>query len=158
MLPTQSRPGRGTVLSLVALGAALSLAIVGCGKSADQQNTSSTAAPESSPPATSQTATTPAADQGDTSHEAMVTLGNQVYQQRCALCHGPAGKGNGPAAAGLNPKPRDHTDAAYMNSRTDAQLLDVIHNGKGNMPAWKNVLTEREMRAVLIHVRSLAGK
>jgi mono/diheme cytochrome c family protein len=158
MPPTQSRPGRGTVLSLVALGAALSLAIVGCGKSADQQNTSSTAAPESSPPATSQTATTPAADQGDTSHEAMVTLGNQVYQQRCALCHGPAGKGNGPAAAGLNPKPRDHTDAAYMNSRTDAQLLDVIHNGKGNMPAWKNVLTEREMRAVLIHVRSLAGK
>jgi len=143
---------------LVALGAALSMAIVGCGKSAEQQNTSSTAAPESSSPETSQTAATPAADQGDTSHAAMVALGNQIYQQRCALCHGPNGKGDGPAAAGLNPKPRNHTDAAYMNSRTDAQLLDVIHNGKGNMPAWKNVLTEREMKAVLIHVRSLAGK
>ena len=33
---------------------------------------------------------------------------------------------------------------------------DVIHNGKGGMPAWKGVLTERDMRAVLIHVRSLA--
>jgi mono/diheme cytochrome c family protein len=144
---------------LVALGAALSLAIVGCGgKSAEQQNTSSTAAPASSSPETSQTAATPAADQGDTSHAAMVALGNQIYQQRCALCHGPGGKGDGPAAKGLNPKPRNHTDAAYMNSRTDAQLLDVIHNGKGNMPAWKNVLSEREMKAVLIHVRSLAGK
>jgi len=145
-------------VSLVALCAALSLAIVGCGNKADQSNTSSTAAPESSPSAAPQTATTPAADQGDTSHAAMVALGNQVYQQRCALCHGPGGKGDGPAAAGLNPKPRNHTDAAYMNSRTDAQLLDVIHNGKGNMPAWKNVLSEREMKAALIHVRSLAGK
>jgi mono/diheme cytochrome c family protein len=143
---------------LVALGAALSLAIVGCGKSADQQNTSSAAAPESSSPETSKTAATPAADPGDTSQATMVALGNQIYQQRCALCHGPGGKGNGPAAAGLNPKPRNHTDAAYMNSRTDAQLLDVIHNGKGNMPAWKNVLSERDMKAVLIHVRSLAGK
>jgi mono/diheme cytochrome c family protein len=152
----QSRPGRGTApWLLVALCcAALSLVNLGCGGSAEQQNTSTTAAPESSP--TSQT--TPTADQGDTSPAGMLALGGQVYQQRCALCHGPQGKGDGPASAGLNPKPRDHTDATYMNSRTDADLLDVIHNGKGTMPAWKNVLTEREMQAVLLHVRSLSGK
>jgi len=45
-------------------------------------------------------------------------------------------KGDGAGAAGLDPKPRDHTDGAYMNARTDDQLLEVIKNGKGNMPAW----------------------
>jgi len=83
-------------------------------------------------------------------------LGARVYAQRCAICHGSAGEGNGPAASGLNPRPRNHTDGAYMNGRTDAQLLAVIRNGKGAMPAWKGVLSEPEIRAVLVHVRSLA--
>ena len=39
---------------------------------------------------------------------------------------------------------------------TDAELLAVLHNGKGAMPAWKGVLTEEQMQAVLKHVRSLA--
>ena len=72
------------------------------------------------------------------------------------LCHGPEGKGNGPAAAGLNPKPRNHTDGTYMNSRTDEQLLEVIRKGKGGMPAWGSVLSEKEIQAVLKHVRTLA--
>jgi len=91
-----------------------------------------------------------------TSNAALATLGAKVYAQRCALCHGANGKGDGPAAAGLNPKPRNHTDGAYMNSQTDAELLSVIHNGKGGMPAWRGTLSEREIRAVLVHVRSLA--
>jgi len=86
----------------------------------------------------------------------LATLGARVYAQRCALCHGPSGKGDGPAAAGLSPRPRNHTDGAYMNSRTDAQLLAVIHNGKGGMPSWRGILSEREIRAALVHVRSLA--
>ena len=68
----------------------------------------------------------------------------------------PKDKGDGPASAGLNPKPRNHTDGSYMRTRTDAQLLEVIHNGKGGMPAWKGILTETEINAVLAHVRSLA--
>lgn len=83
-------------------------------------------------------------------------LGSKVYAQRCALCHGPQGHGDGPAAAGLNPKPRNHTDGSYMHTRTDAQLLEVIRHGKGSMPAWEGILTEEEIQAVLKHVRSLA--
>jgi mono/diheme cytochrome c family protein len=56
----------------------------------------------------------------------------------------------------LNPHPRNHTDGAYMNSRTDAELLEVIRHGKGAMPAWGSVLSEEEIQAVLKHVRSLA--
>jgi len=43
-----------------------------------------------------------------------------------------------------------------MNSRTDDQLLEVIRNGKGAMPAWKSILTDEQIHAALKHVRSLA--
>ena len=43
-----------------------------------------------------------------------------------------------------------------MNSRTDEQLLEVIRNGKGGMPAWGKILSDEEIHAVLKHVRSLA--
>jgi mono/diheme cytochrome c family protein len=123
--------------------------LVGCGGGNKQaaENTSGGGNPDTSSPASS--------SMPDTSAD----LGAKIYARNCALCHGPKGKGNGPGAAGLNPKPRDHTDAAYMNSRTDEQLLDVIRNGKPGtgMAGWKGVLSEQEIHAVLKHVRSLAG-
>ena len=36
-------------------------------------------------------------------------VGVRVYAQRCAVCHGPDGRGNGPAAPSLIPRPRDFT-------------------------------------------------
>ena len=85
-----------------------------------------------------------------------IAAGQKIYQERCVLCHGATGVGDGPGAAALNPKPRNHTDGAYMNARTDAELHDVINNGKGAMPAWKGVLTEQQINDVLRYVRSLA--
>ncbi|MGH9194534.1 MAG: c-type cytochrome [Acidimicrobiia bacterium] len=126
-------------LAIVALGSAV-LAGCGGGGSETQTNTTTTTTP---PPA--DTAQTASSD------------GAQIYVARCVLCHGPQGRGDGPGAAGLNPKPRNHTDAAYMNSRTDEDLLSVIRDGKGQMPAWKSVLSEEQMRAVLAYVRTLAG-
>jgi mono/diheme cytochrome c family protein len=83
-------------------------------------------------------------------------LGAKVYAERCVLCHGPEGKGDGAGAAGLDPKPRNHTDGAYMNAQSDEALINVIKNGKGNMPAWGSILSDEEINAVLKHVRSLA--
>lgn len=40
-------------------------------------------------------------------NEDMVKHGKKVYAQNCAMCHGDSGKGDGPAGAGLNPKPRN---------------------------------------------------
>ena len=42
-----------------------------------------------------------------------------------------------------------------MRTRTDAQLLEVIHKGKGAMPRWEGQLSEAEMTAVLAHIRRL---
>jgi mono/diheme cytochrome c family protein len=120
---------------------------VGCG--GKSQDTSATNTP-SSTENVAQPAETTAAPMDETA------LGNKVYADRCALCHGPEGKGDGPAAAGLNPKPRNHTDGSYMNKRTDAELIQVIKNGKGGMPAWGSILSDQEINAVLKHVRSLA--
>ena len=134
------------IIAVSTLGNAL---LVGCGGKSSTENTTNTSTPSNettTPPATG--ATTPPGDE--------MALGTKVYQERCVLCHGPEGKGNGPGAAGLDPKPRNHTDGAYMNARTDDQLIEVIRNGKGNMPAWGSILSDAEIHAVLKHVRTLA--
>ncbi len=151
--PRKARP-LAPVAILLALFAFAHALIVGCGGSQESGNQASSS---SASPTTTQTPppAQPAADTGAVAADP-VAHGKQVYQARCVLCHGPQGKGDGPAAAALNPKPRNHTDGAYMNSRTDEQLLEVIHNGKGGMPAWKGVLSEKEMQDVLKYVRTLA--
>jgi mono/diheme cytochrome c family protein len=125
--------------------------IVGCGGSTKESGNAST---ETASP-TTQTQTAPATDTGAVAADP-VAHGKQIYMARCALCHGPEGKGDGPAAAGLNPKPRNHTDGTYMRSRTDDELLQVIRNGKGGMPAWGSVLSDQEIQDVLKYVRTLA--
>jgi mono/diheme cytochrome c family protein len=49
-----------------------------------------------------------------------------LFQNVCATCHGADGTGNGPAAASLNPKPRNYTDAAWQASVTDDELKKTI--------------------------------
>ena len=52
-----------------------------------------------------------------------------MFGTLCATCHGADGTGNGPAAASLNPKPRNYTDPAWQASVTDEQLKDTILKG-----------------------------
>ena len=48
------------------------------------------------------------------------------FAQTCALCHGVDGTGNGPAAAPLNPKPRNYTDPNWQASITDEEIKQII--------------------------------
>src|SRR5438477_12657114 len=98
--------------ALIALAAIVNALLVGCGggNKSDQASSSASSSTPSSA-TTTPASTTPA---GTTSEATGVDLGAKVYTERCVLCHGPNGKGDGPAAAGLNPKPRNHTDGAYM--------------------------------------------
>ncbi len=52
-----------------------------------------------------------------------------MFNTVCVMCHGPDGTGNGPAAASLNPKPRNYTDPAWQASVTDDQIKDIILKG-----------------------------
>jgi len=53
----------------------------------------------------------------------------QLAQVRCAMCHGVSGKGDGPSAATLTPKPRDLTNKDWQKSVSDAQIHSVIVQG-----------------------------
>lgn len=52
-----------------------------------------------------------------------------MFETTCSPCHGTTGKGDGPAAAALNPKPRAYSDKAWQASITDEQLKKVIKEG-----------------------------
>ncbi len=53
----------------------------------------------------------------------------QVFATRCASCHGMDGRGDGPGAANLSPKPRNYHDKAWQASVTDAQIEKTIVYG-----------------------------
>ena len=60
---------------------------------------------------------------------AAVKDADQVWTTRCSLCHGAAGKGDGPASGPLNPKPRDMTDKKWQASVDDKHIELVIVKG-----------------------------
>lgn len=97
--------------------------------------------------------------------------GHAVFTQYCTLCHGGGGRGDGPAAAALNPKPRDFTTGVFYldanaNAKTgeDIDLARVIREGPaafGGSPAmtpWKETLSEQQVRDLVAFVQSLAAQ
>lgn len=158
------RPLQFAHVLLVSIALAMFVSAVGgCGRKNESTTTSTgatatppsnaAAPPESTTGTAPPVATTTPATAGTASNTA--DLGTKVFQQRCVLCHGPEGRGDGIGGKALNPKPRNFHDKAYMSTRTDAQLSATIHNGKGAMPKWGGVLSEAEIQAVLKHVREL---
>jgi mono/diheme cytochrome c family protein len=88
--------------------------------------------------------------------------GKAVFERSCALCHGPAGKGDGPMAASFNPQPQDLTDRAVMTKRTDWQVYLIIRDGgkvlglSPQMYSFKTILKDQQIRDVAAYVRGLA--
>ena len=80
--------------------------------------------------------------------------GKAVYEKSCMGCHGADGKGNEKMAKipgfekGLN------IVGAETKKKSDEQLLKIIAEGAGKMPASK--LTKEEQKQSLIYSRSLA--
>ena len=53
----------------------------------------------------------------------------EIFKTRCSTCHGLNGKGDGPAAAALNPKPRNYGDQAWQKATTDQTIEKAIVGG-----------------------------
>jgi mono/diheme cytochrome c family protein len=89
--------------------------------------------------------------------------GKLIYDTYCVTCHGPNGKGDGPAAASLPKKPADHSNGNYMNPLPNAELYKAVREGgqsigKSNaMPPWGATLSDEQVKDVLGYVRSLAN-
>ena len=79
--------------------------------------------------------------------------GKALYEKSCAGCHGADGKGNEKMATILGVK-----DLAIVGKdtvkKTDDQLLKIIAEGSGKMPASK--LSKDEQKQALVYTRSLA--
>jgi mono/diheme cytochrome c family protein len=68
-------------------------------------------------------------------------------------CHGDKGTGEGYKL--LGPDPANLT-LLSTTKKSDAALLNTIHEGKPNMPSWKVRLSEQDSRAVLAYIRTLS--
>jgi cytochrome c553 len=53
----------------------------------------------------------------------------EIAESRCTMCHGKAGKGDGPNGMTLSPKPQDFSTKDWQKSVSDAQVRSVILKG-----------------------------
>ncbi len=82
-----------------------------------------------------------------------------LYQQRCASCHGPAGRGDGVLAPNLDPPPTDFTDRVRSFNRSLLGLFDTISSGiEGTSMTAFNDLSEIERWSLAFYTGSLAYK
>ncbi|MAG31612.1 MAG: hypothetical protein CL908_12060 [Deltaproteobacteria bacterium] len=92
--------------------------------------------------------------------------GKQTYEDHCALCHGPAGKGDGPVGLPVAPMPRDFSVGRFKfdadsdgRTGTDHDLFLVIRDGAAEfggsplMAPWAALGDER-IRELIPYVRS----
>lgn len=85
-----------------------------------------------------------------------VASGETLYQDNCTACHGDLGLGDGPMAANLTNDLTSFTNQAYMAEQSAEGMYQAIVNGKGEMPAYANKLTEDESRTLAAYVRTLS--
>ena len=81
-------------------------------------------------------------------------MGESLYQENCAFCHAADGTGRNWIGSFLEPHPRDLTSKIVMSAMTPERLSGVIRDGlpETSMPAWKSVLKEDEIEAVVAYV------
>lgn len=83
--------------------------------------------------------------------------GESLFATHCGVCHGPAGKGNGPAAFQMIIPPPDLT-ITQPTERTDGYLYATIRNGNIVMPAYGDAMSPAERWEVVLYLRQLQGK
>ena len=77
-----------------------------------------------------------------------------TFRTKCAMCHGQDGGGS---AVGKSMNVPDLRTPA-VQKLPDAELAQVISNGKGGMPSFKNSLSEDQIHSMVSYVRSLHQK
>jgi cbb3-type cytochrome c oxidase subunit III len=95
--------------------------------------------------------------------------GRRLYVSYCQLCHGTAGKGDGPLAKVIKISPADLTTTVRSRSET---ILTKIITGEGRqtitgrdrhnllseaMPEWKDVFSESQIKALIAYLRFLGS-
>jgi len=83
---------------------------------------------------------------------ALVGEGKIAYQNRCADCHGPTGRGDGASCERLQARPRNFALETFDKGRKPAEVFETVTAGSGDaMPAFTD-LSEQERWAVSYYV------
>jgi mono/diheme cytochrome c family protein len=97
---------------------------------------------------------------------AQIALGEQVYRQHCAVCHGVNGEGQRPDAplqkdeTGRFPAPPHDGTGHTWHHDDDLIIQIIVEGGMGTpedfyeMPAFGEVLTDAEINAVLAYIKT----
>ena len=90
---------------------------------------------------------------------ASVDRGTVIYKEYCAQCHGMEGKGDGPAASGLNPKPAIHANIAFDQLPMDYLYNVIYHGGRSvgkstNMPYWGLTIGQQGVADVIAFLKA----
>ena len=89
---------------------------------------------------------------------------HEMFTSRCATCHGPDGRGNGPGSVTLNPKPRNYHDKDWQTKVTDEDIKKaVVYGGAAvgkspNMPANPDLDSKPEVVGGLVQIIRDFGK
>jgi mono/diheme cytochrome c family protein len=77
-----------------------------------------------------------------------------TFRTKCAMCHGPDGSGSEVGKSMHVPDLR----SPEVQKLPDAQLAQIISDGKGGMPPFKNSLSADQVHSLVAYIRSLRGK
>jgi mono/diheme cytochrome c family protein len=89
----------------------------------------------------------------------LLARGQALFNQNCVSCHGPAGRGDGPAAQGLNPPPRNFSQAAgWRNGYQIEGIWKTLQEGiKGSAMVAYEYLSKKDRMALVHYVQSLGS-
>jgi mono/diheme cytochrome c family protein len=83
--------------------------------------------------------------------------GKKIYESACWTCHGLDGRGHGPAADKLNPKPADHT-SEKVQRQSDGAIFWKISKGRGEMLPMEKSLSKHQRWKIVCYIRELGKR
>lgn len=89
---------------------------------------------------------------------AVLEEGASLYQRHCRVCHGDAGKGDGPMTKYVKPAPADISTPETQDRMTDGEIFYKISVGKNPMPQFKGKLSEEKRWSLVHFVRGLRAR
>ena len=83
------------------------------------------------------------------------SAGETLFKTKCAICHGPDGKGEVPMAKKLGVR---NLGSAEVQGQSEGQITDIVTKGKNKMPAFDGKLTKEQIGQLVAYIRELGKK
>jgi len=81
--------------------------------------------------------------------------GEATYKAKCQMCHGANGEGETPVGKSLKIKPFSDPVMMKMSNTT---IVNLTKNGSGKLPAFKDKLTDAQVKEVVEYIHELQKK